>query len=139
MVLELDKYLVKGFDPKFESILEGEGILKTTVGLVKEIIPEKISKQMGFTAKKIIFYKPTPYHYHKKTKEIFIFHKEGSVILEDIRFNVEEGDVLYVAENMKHKLIPSPGYDPDLYSPLETTIYTIPFFDPKDEYIFIEE
>ena len=135
MIVELDKHLVKRFNPDFENILE-KGILKTSVGLVREIIPEKISKQIGLTAKKIIFRKPTPYHYHKKTKEVFIFHNEGKIILEDIQFNVEKRDVLYVAENMKHKLIPFRPYSN--YSPLETIIYTIPFFDPSDEYIIKE-
>jgi len=116
----MDPYLTK-FNPR-ERIEVAGGIS------LSSWLPEGLLEKLDMSILSIYFSEETPYHYHKKTQEVFRFHNPGKVIFEGEEFKVEKDSILYVPVKAKHKLIP-------LLPNLKATLITIPKFDPYDEHI----
>ena len=95
--------------------------------IVKNLLPELLSNELGLSFVFVTWEKPTPTHSFKTTTETFLFTLPGYVVIDGQRREVQGGTILTLPPGNKISLEP---HSPDVT--LQAFLITKPKFNPQD-------
>ena len=95
--------------------------------VVKNLLPEILSRELNLSFVLVTWEKPTPTHSFKTITETFLFTLPGYVVINGERLEIKGGTVLTLPPGNKISLAP---HAPDVT--LRALLITKPSFDPKD-------